>query len=221
MLAALGSEHFDAILGAAARAENEEIQKPLFGYLSTNAAGNEKKLGDLLSQSDLPRGRALLTILSRIDSDEAREALGAAEMSASPELRVEAVAMRAAASTEGLRDELAALSNDTDPHVRVAALRTMQRYKVKEAGPALVQTIQSAGFAKLPLEERRLALRDPARAVAGTGGERGSRDRREGRHDHKRIGGPDPGDRHRIPGQRVARRGDRGCARQDEHQVVE
>jgi hypothetical protein len=71
---------------------------------------------------------------------------------------VEAVAIRAAASAEGLRDELSRLTTDPDSAVRMAALRTMARYKVKEAGPPLVQHIQSSGFHKLPLEERQLAL---------------------------------------------------------------
>ena len=110
-----------------------------------------------------------MSILTRLDSDAARTALRQAEHSASPELRVEAIAVRAAGSADGLRDELARLSVDHDQGIRLAALRTMARYKVKEAGPPLVHHIMSAAFHRLPLDERRLALStlhelSPARA---------------------------------------------------------
>jgi HEAT repeat protein len=97
-------------------------------------------------------------ILSRAGTEAAKNALKRAERSPLPELRVEAVAARASVSAEGLRDELARLSTDADPGVRMAALRTMARYKVKEAGPPLVQHIQSSAFHKLSREERQLAL---------------------------------------------------------------
>jgi hypothetical protein len=169
LLGELSAEHFETVLGAAARIEVDALKPPLFSYLERHATGNESRLGELLLDTDLLRARTILSILSRIDNDGARLALRKAERSPSPELRVEAVALRAAASAEGLRDELARLSTDADPAVRAAALRTMARYKVKEAGPPLVQHIHSAAFHKLPLDERRLALAtlhelSPARA---------------------------------------------------------
>jgi hypothetical protein len=40
----------------------------------------------------------------------------------------------------------------------VAALKTMQRHKVKEAGPPLVQYITGSAFNRIPVDERRLAF---------------------------------------------------------------
>jgi eukaryotic-like serine/threonine-protein kinase len=158
LLSALGPEHFDAVLATAAHVEVEEVRPPLMKYLAHHARGNEEKLGALLTDAHLGRARAILAILARMDTDGARRALRKAEHNASAELRVEAVAVRAARSTGDLKDELTALSADADPAIRMAALRTMARHKLKEAGPALSQRVQSPAFHKLSAEERRLAL---------------------------------------------------------------
>jgi eukaryotic-like serine/threonine-protein kinase len=158
LLSELGPEHFDAVLATTAHVEVEEVRPPLMKYLAHHARGNEQKLGALLADSQLGRARAILAILARLDTDAARRALKKAERNASAELRVEAVAVRAARSAGDLKEELTALSADADPAVRVAALRTMARHKLKEAGPALSQRIQSPIFHRLSAEERRLAL---------------------------------------------------------------
>lgn len=158
LLGYLGPEHFDSVLGTAAHAEVDEIKPPLLKYLARHARGNEEKLGDLLADSDLGRARAILTILARLETEAARRALKKAEASSSAELRVEAVAIRAARSVRGLKDELTQLMSDDDAQIRCAALKTMARHRVKEAGPPLSQRIQSATFHKLELDERRLAL---------------------------------------------------------------
>jgi hypothetical protein len=158
LLRDLPRDHFSRVLEALGRADVDEIRDALVSYLERHALGNETELGELLKDAELGRGRAVLSILARLDSDAARDALGFVEHNPSAELRVEAVAVRAAANVEGLRDELAQLTTDPDPAIRVASLKTMARYKVKEAGPPLVQHITSGAFNKLPLDERRLAL---------------------------------------------------------------
>jgi eukaryotic-like serine/threonine-protein kinase len=161
--------HFDLVLNAMTRTEVDELRDALVRYLERHALGREEAIGELLKDADLPRGRVILALLARLKSEAGALALASAEFSPHAELRVEAVAIRAAASMEGLRDELAKLTTDSDPAVRMAALRTMVRYKVKEAGPPLALHILSDGFHKLPMEERQLALEtlhelSPARA---------------------------------------------------------
>jgi serine/threonine protein kinase len=163
--------HFDMVLNAMSRADVDEVRDALVRYLERHAVGREEAIGELLKDTDLARGRVLLGLLGRLKTELAAQALRSAEMSTHAELRVEAVAIRAAASMEGLRDELAVLTTDGDPAVRMAALRTMVRYKVKEAGPPLALHILSDGFHKLSLEERQLALEtlhelSPTRAEA-------------------------------------------------------
>jgi serine/threonine protein kinase len=170
LLSDLGPEHFDAVLTSAAHADVEEVKPALMSYLARHALGHEEKLGALLGDAELGRARAILGILARVDSDAARRALKHAEQNASAELRVEAVAIRAARSAGDLRDELTALTADPDPQIRIAALRTMARHRVKEAGPALSQRIQSPAFHKLALDERRLAL-DTLHALSPARGE--------------------------------------------------
>lgn len=151
-------DHFDAVLAALAKAEVEPIRDVLLRYLEPHAVGREQQVGALLAEVDLARGRAILGLLGRLGTEAAARALKAAESNVFPELRVEAVAMRAQASAEGLKDELSRLLSDRDHLVRVAVLKTMARYKVKEAGPTLVQMIGDAAFHKAAADERQLAL---------------------------------------------------------------
>ncbi|GMV13563.1 MAG: protein kinase [Polyangiaceae bacterium] len=156
LLEDVGPEAFDSVLAAMARAEIEDVRNALVRYLERHAVGREESIGELLNDADLARGRVILAILGRLKTEAAALALRKAETSPHPELRVEAVAMRAAANMEGLRDELGKLMTDPDQAVRMAALRTLVRYKVKEAGPPLALHIQSQAFHKLAVEERQL-----------------------------------------------------------------
>ena len=171
VFAELGAGWFEPVLATAAKIEADAVRAPLAGYLAREGLGQEAHLGELLTTVDASRGRVLLAALEAMGTDEAREAVHRAEASPHAEVRVAAVALRASTSREGLRDELARLSSDDNPEVRQAALRTMARFRVMEAGPPLVARIQSRAFHRLPLDERALALRtlwalSPARAEA-------------------------------------------------------
>ena len=158
LLSNAGPEHFDAVLAAFARADVDPIRDALLHYLEPYARDREEQIGALLRDADLTKGKAILGLLGKLGTEAAARALRAAESNAFPELRVEAVALRAQASSEGLRDELSRLLSDPDQAVRLAVLRTMARYKVKEAGPTLVQLIGDGAFHKLAHDERLLAL---------------------------------------------------------------
>ncbi len=171
VMACLDGRFFDAALGAFTRARRSSTRRALGGYLRRHARGNEADLGATLAVADDAKARAIMRILADVATPAAAEALRAAEQNASPKLRVEAVALRAAASAEGLRDELAQLTRDPDGSVRRAALETMARHNVIQAGPLLAQLIQSSGFHKLPTDERELAIAtlhtlSPTRAAA-------------------------------------------------------
>ncbi|MBI3204917.1 MAG: protein kinase [Myxococcales bacterium] len=156
LLEDVGVEAFDTVLGAMARADIEDIRNALLRYLERNAPGHEDRIAELLDDPDLARGKVILALLGRLKTEAASVALRKAESSPHAEIRVEAVAMRAAANMDGLRDELGKLMTDPDQAVRMAALRTLVRYKVKEAGPPLALHIQSQAFHKLAVDERQL-----------------------------------------------------------------
>ena len=155
----LDARFFEPILSAFTRARNESTRRALVKYLQRNAEGNEAALGDTLENAEVERARAVMGLLAAVKTPAAAEALARAERNASPQLRVEAVALRAAASPAGLRDELTQLCSDPDAAIRRAALETMARHKVKEAGPPLAQQIQSSAFHKRAVAERELAIR--------------------------------------------------------------
>jgi predicted Ser/Thr protein kinase len=156
LLEDVGPEAFDTVLGAMSRADIEDIRNALLRYLERHAVGHEDRIAELLDDPDLARGKVILSLLGRLKTEAAAVALRKAETSPHAEIRVEAVAMRAAANMEGLRDELGKLMTDPDQAVRMAALRTLVRYKVKEAGPPLALHIQSQAFHKLAVDERQL-----------------------------------------------------------------
>lgn len=153
-----GPEHFSSVLAALARADVEPIRDALLRFLERHGAGRELEIAAILGEADLAKGRAVLGLLHALGTEAAARALTAAESSVHPEIRVEAVAMRAQTSTEGLRDELARLLSSRDQFVRMAVLGTMARYKVKEAGPLLVQMATDDAFHKLDINERRVTL---------------------------------------------------------------
>ena len=171
LLGSCGPSHLEAALEAALMQDHLELRQQLLAYVERQAAGREEVLGTRLQEVSLDAGREILGVLDRLDTDAARAELRHAEHNPSPELRVEAVALRAAHDPGGLRDELARLAAEEDARVRCAALTTMARHRVKEAGPLLVQQIQDPGFHKRPLDERKLAFAtlhslSPARAEA-------------------------------------------------------
>lgn len=158
LLASCGPAHLEAALEAALMQDHPELRQQLLAYVQRQAPGREGVLGKRLREVSLDAGREILNLLDRLDTVAAHAELRHAEQNPSPELRVEAVALRAAHDPGGLRDELARLATEDDPRVRCAALTTMARHQVKEAGPVLVKQIQEPGFHKRPPDERQLAF---------------------------------------------------------------
>jgi HEAT repeat protein len=82
-------------------------------------------------------------------------------------VRIEALGHVEGASSERLRLELRSLLEDREPGVRLAALRAMEQYAIRAAGPFLVLRIKDKNFDKLPYEERRQALFTLSALAAG------------------------------------------------------
>ncbi len=127
-------------------------------YLARVGKGHEVRMGAVFVDAGLEMGLALIRVLSRIGTPEAKTAILRASTSPHPVVRIEAIGHVEGVSSERLRLELRALLEDNEPGVRVAALRAMHKHRVRVAGPSLVLRIKSSVFDTLAVDERRQAL---------------------------------------------------------------
>jgi hypothetical protein len=158
LLAMLGPAHVDVVLNVLPDLPEGEIKDQVVDYVARNGAGHEKAMGELFAHADLEVGLALIRVLARIETRDARDAISRAAQSPHAVVRIEALGHLEGGSGERIRVELRSLLEDRDPDVRLAALKAVQDHVIRPAGPYLVLRIKTSGFDKLPLEERRLVL---------------------------------------------------------------
>jgi len=127
-------------------------------YVQKVAQDREEELGTLLAVADVDLALALLRLLAGMTSVAAKTAAGEATKNPNAVVRIEALGQMEGASSERLRTELRRLLEDGQPEVRIAALQSMAKRKIKVAGPFLVLRIKSPTFDKLSLEERKQAM---------------------------------------------------------------
>jgi HEAT repeat protein len=128
-------------------------------------------MGGLFAEADVDLGLALVRVLAGIRTPGAREAISMAVKSPHPVVRIEALGHVEGVSSERLRLELRALLEDREADVRIAALKAMEQYAIRVAGPFLVLRVKSPQFDSLPPAERRQAFQTlvalaPTRAEA-------------------------------------------------------
>jgi eukaryotic-like serine/threonine-protein kinase len=158
VLGCLQPQHFDSALTYLEKAKPGELRDLILGYLQRTGRGNEAKIGGLFPKVDVDLGLALVRLLSELETQPAKDAIGMASQSPHALVRIEALGHIEGASGARLRVEIKKLLEDNDPAVRLAALQAMESYNITIAGAFLVLRIQQADFSKLQLDERRQAL---------------------------------------------------------------
>jgi serine/threonine protein kinase len=158
VLGCLQPQHFDSALAYLENAPAGDLQQLLLAFIMRVGRGNEAKIATLFAKVNVDLGLALVRLLSEIDTDAAREAVGMASQSPHALVRIEALGHIEGASGSRLRLEMRKLLEDPDPDVRLLALRAMEDHNIAIAGPFLVLRIQESEFSKLPFEERRQGL---------------------------------------------------------------
>ncbi|MBM4361285.1 MAG: HEAT repeat domain-containing protein, partial [Deltaproteobacteria bacterium] len=159
--------YFAAVLPHLGRMPDEELREVLVEYIVRTGAGREAELGAMFKEADIELGLMLVRILAQMGTKGALEAISHASSSPHPVVRIEALGHVEGVSSERLRLELRALLEDREPAVRLAALRTMEQYTIRVAGPFLVLRVRTPEFDSLSQDERRQALRTLA-ALAPT-----------------------------------------------------
>jgi hypothetical protein len=158
LFASLDAGHLHVVLGELGHTSDARVHDALLGYLVRVARGREAELGGLFADADVEVGLALIRVLVKLGTDDAKTAVLRATSSRHGVVRVEALGHMEGASSERLRLELKGLLEDAHGEVRLAALRTIEKHKVRVAGPSLVLRIKSPKFDSLPVDERRQAL---------------------------------------------------------------
>jgi len=163
--------YFAVVLKHLGAMPDADLRDVLIAYLTRTGVGHEAEMGELFATADIELGLCLVRVLASLTTPKAREAIGEAVKSPHPVVRIEALGHVEGVSSERLRLELRTLLEDREAAVRIAALRAMDQYAIRVAGPFLVIRVRSPEFDSLPAEERRQAMVTlgslaPARAEA-------------------------------------------------------
>ena len=158
LLGKLDGNHVASVAAVASTMDPSPLRERLLAYVAQHAVGHEGEIGSTFAKGHLEPSLALLKLLTKLGTREAKEAAQEATKSPHPIVRIEALGLVEGASGTGIRQALRAMLEDWDPAVRLAALHSIGEYRVKVAGPGLVMRIKSPDFDTLPSEERRQAL---------------------------------------------------------------
>ena len=163
--------HFVGVLKAVGAIVDPELRDVLVAYMQRTGQGHEAEMGELFAEADVDLGLALVRVLAGMRTPGAREAISMAVKCPHPVVRIEALGHVEGVSSERLRLELRALLEDREPDVRIAALKAMEQYAIRVAGPFLVLRVKAPQFDSLPPAERRQAFQTlvalaPTRAEA-------------------------------------------------------
>ncbi len=158
MLGFLDDSHVGVALAAVATFPDGPAKDALLDYLIRVGKGHEQRLAGAFAEASVEHALAIIRVLSKINTQDARTAIMRASSSPHAIVRLEALGHVEGVASERLRLELKALLEDNEPSVRMGTLRSIQRNRVRVAGPGLVLRIKSAEFDSLPIDERRLSL---------------------------------------------------------------
>lgn len=155
VLPALTGAELPTVLAAFREATHPGLRNLLAAFIEQNAAGREPELGQAAPGSDPDSGSYLLQLLSRMGTPAARQMLmQLGQQTDDANLRVEARVL-VAPSPEHAQQEVSALLENPSALYRLAALRTITRYQMRNAWPTVARIIGGKGFNELGADERR------------------------------------------------------------------
>ena len=150
----LSASELTAVLGALQKALPPPVRQLLLSYVERTARGNEEDLALAIPGLDPLVMFPLLELLKRVNTPEARKALGELGNSKDIAVRIEAKIL-AAGTPEAVEEELTTLLNDKSIGVRIASLRALSRHGLKRVVAAVTRRINATSFGSLVPEERR------------------------------------------------------------------
>jgi len=158
VLGALGPNEVPTVLANLREVTHPPLRTALASFVERYLQGREGEVAAAVSGSDPETVAVLVQLLGRANSANARQALMQLAQSEDVNVRVEARVL-VAASPEQAQQEASALLDNASAFVRMAALRTITRYQMRGAWPAVVRLVNGKNFNELGNDERRELLR--------------------------------------------------------------
>jgi hypothetical protein len=158
VLATLGPNELPQVLAALRETTNPQLCALLMHFVERYAQGREGELAQAATGAEPDVAAALVQLLGRMQTPTARQAIQQLAGSEDVNVRVEARVL-VAPSQEHAQNELSALLDNPSPFLRMAALRTITRYGMRNAWPTVTRIINGKNFNELGNDERRELLR--------------------------------------------------------------
>jgi len=158
VLGTLGPNEVPTVIANVRDTTNAPLRAALVGFLERYIQGREGDIAGAIPGSDPDTVSALLQLLGRSTSPTARQAIMQLAQGDDVNARVEARVI-VAQSPDHAAQELSTLLDNASALVRMAALRTMTRYAMRNAWPAVARVINGKNFNELGNDERRELLR--------------------------------------------------------------
>jgi len=158
VLAALGPNEFPTVLSNLREVSQPQLRGVLASFVERYMSGREAEIAVAVPGSDPETIATFVQLLGRAGTPGARQALAQLAQSDDLNVRVEARVL-IAPSAEHAQQELGALLDNPSALVRLAALRTVMRYQMRNVWVTVARIVNGKSFNELGNDERRELLR--------------------------------------------------------------
>ncbi|HEY8079464.1 MAG TPA: HEAT repeat domain-containing protein, partial [Labilithrix sp.] len=158
VLSTLGANELPTVLAAVRETTNPQVRAILMQFVERYAQGREAELAQSANGADPDVASAIVQLIGRMQTPNARAALQQLANAEDVNVRVEARVI-IAPSPDHAQNELSTLLDNQSPFVRMAALRAISRYSMRNVWPTVSRIINGKNFNDLGNDERRELLR--------------------------------------------------------------
>jgi serine/threonine protein kinase len=158
ILGTLGGNEFPTVLANLRETSAPQLRGILVQFVERYSQGREAELGAAAAGADPDVAAVLVQLLGRMATPAARQALGQLANSEDVNVRVEARVL-IASSPDQAQNELSAMLDNPSPFLRMAALRAICRYGMRNVWPTISRVINGKPFNDLGNDELRELLR--------------------------------------------------------------
>ena len=158
ILNSLGPNEFGTVLANIRDTTQPQLRGVLAGFIERYMPGREAEIAGAVPGSDPEVVAMFVQLFGRASTPNSRQALAQLAQSDDINVRVEARVLTAP-SAEHAQQELGALLDNASALVRMAALRTVTRYQMRNVWVTVARIINGKSFNELGNDERRELLR--------------------------------------------------------------
>lgn len=158
VLSSLGPNEVPTVLANLRETTQPQLRSVLASFVERYLNGREAEVAAAVPGSDPETVATFIQLLGRASTPGSRQALAQLAQSEDINVRVEARVLTAP-SAEHAQQELGALLDNTSALVRMAALRTVTRYQMRNVWVTVARIINGKSFNELGNDERRELLR--------------------------------------------------------------